>query len=57
VCNADFAPLVCNDFILDFMEKEHGACQLERGDAVDLTRNFCAWIAKNNLTCAHIALN
>ena len=26
VCNADFAPLICNDFVSEFMEKEHGAC-------------------------------
>jgi hypothetical protein len=45
VCNADFAPLICNDFVSEFMEKEHGACQLDRADAIDLTRNFCFWIA------------
>lgn len=26
VCNADFLPMICNDFIQEFMEKEHGAC-------------------------------
>ena len=26
VCNADFAPLICNDFICEFLDKEHGAC-------------------------------
>jgi len=45
VCNADFAPLICNDFVSEFMEKEHGASQLDRADAIDLTRNFCFWIA------------
>ncbi len=57
VCNADFAPLVCNDFISEFMEKEHGACQMERTDLIDLTRNFCSWIALNGLSCAHIGVN
>ncbi len=57
VCNADFAPLICNDFVSEFMEKEHGACQLDRADAIDLTRNFCFWIASTGATCAHIGLN
>jgi len=25
-CNCDFAPVICNDFICDFLDKEHGAC-------------------------------
>lgn len=45
VCNADFAPMVCNDFMSEFLLKEHGACNLERTDAIDLTRNFCYWVA------------
>ena len=57
VCNADFAPLICNDFVTEFLDKEHGACQLERNDAVDLTRNFCFWIVEKGLTCANIMLN
>ena len=57
VCNADFAPLICNDFVSEFLEKEHGACKLEKADAIDLTRNFCSWVAQHGLTCAHIAMN
>ena len=56
VCNADFLPVICNDFIQEFMEKDHGACQLSRADAINLTRNFCHWIAVNDLTCARIQL-
>lgn len=26
VCNADFLPMICNDFITDFLDQEHGAC-------------------------------
>ncbi len=26
VCNADFAPLICNEFVSEFLDKEHGAC-------------------------------
>ena len=26
VCNADFLPMICNDFIQEFMDKDHGAC-------------------------------
>ena len=56
VCNADFAPLVCNEFVSEFLFREHGACRLDRGDAIDLTRNFCNWIFVNKLTCARIQL-
>ena len=56
VCNADFAPLICNDFVGEFMDKEHGACIIDRVDIIDLTRNFCAWIAHSGLTCAYIGL-
>jgi len=54
VCNCDFAPLVCNEFVSEFLYREHGACRLDRGDAIDLTRNFCNWIFVNKLTCARI---
>ena len=56
VCNADFLPLVCNYFIQEFLDKEHGACELPRIEAINLTRNFCHWIADNGLTCARIQL-
>ena len=26
VCNADFLPMVCNEFVTEFLDKEHGAC-------------------------------
>ena len=57
VCNADFAPLVCNEFVTEFLDKDHGACAIDRHDAIELTRNFCYWVATNGLTCAHIGLN
>ena len=56
VCNADFLPMICNEFILEFLDKEHGACQLSKQEAIHLTRNFCHWIASNGLTCARIQL-
>ena len=56
VCNADFLPMICNDFIQEFLDKEHGACQLPRLEAINLTRNFCHWIAEHGLTCARIQL-
>ena len=40
VCNGDFLPMVCNEFVTEFFDKEHGACALDRGDAIDLTRNL-----------------
>ena len=56
VCNGDFLPMICNDFVTDFLDKEHGACSLDRSEAIDLTRNFCHWISNNGLTCARISL-
>lgn len=56
VCNSDFLPMICNDFIQEFMDKDHGACQLTRTEAINLTRNFCHWIAHHGLTCARIQL-
>lgn len=56
VCNADFLPMICNDFVTDFLDQDHGACTLERSEAIDLTRNFCHWIAINGLTCARVTL-
>ena len=56
VCNGDFLPMICNDFVQEFMEKDHGACNLSRADAINLTRNFCHWVAENGLTCARIQL-
>lgn len=56
VCNADFLPMICNDFIQEFLDKEHGACQISRLEAINLTRNFCHWIADQGLTCARIQL-
>jgi hypothetical protein len=46
VCNADFAPLICNDFVTDYLDKDHGVCQIDRAEAIDLTRNFCFWLYK-----------
>ena len=56
VCNADFLPMVCNEFVTEFLDKEHGACQLDRAEAIDLTRNLNHWIANYDLSCARISL-
>lgn len=56
VCNCDYMPMVCNDFVTEFLDKEHGACQLDRAEAIDLTRNFNYWVASNDLTCCRISL-
>ena len=46
VCNADFAPLICNEFVTDFLDKKGRQKLIERNDAIDLTHNFCYWLAK-----------
>jgi hypothetical protein len=56
VCNCDMAPLICNEFVTEFLDREHGACKLDRGDAIDLTRNFCHFLKSSGLSCAKIHL-
>jgi len=56
VCNADFLPMVCNEFVTEFLDKDHGACQLDRAEAIDLTRNLNHWITSYDLSCARISL-
>lgn len=56
ICNSDMAPLICNEFVTDFLDKEHGACKLDRTDAIDLTRNFCHFLKSAGLSCAKIHL-
>ncbi len=56
VCNADFLPMICNEFITEFMPKEHGACIIEQGEAIDLVRNFNFWISEYDLTCAKVTM-
>ena len=41
----------------EFLDKEHGACLLDRGEAIDLTKNFCHFLAVHNLTCIRIQLH
>ena len=57
VCNADFAPLICNEFVTSFLDKKGRQNLIERNEAIDLTHNFCYWLAKQDLTCAVVQLN
>ena len=54
VCNADFLPVICNDFVSDYLDKNYRSRHLDRADAIDLTRNFCWWLSQNDLSCAVI---
>ena len=54
ICNADFMPLVCNEFVSQFLDKGHRSSLLDRNDAIDLTRNLCWWLSHNDLTCVVI---
>lgn len=44
--NGDMLPEVCNEFVTIFIEQHK--CKIDRGDAIDLTRNFCFWLYKNH---------
>lgn len=55
-CNADMMPMVCNEFVTEFLDKEHGACVMDRAEAIDLTRNLNAWLVQQDLTCCHVSL-
>jgi len=57
ICNADFLPLVCNEFITEYLDKHNHKTNIDRGDAIDLTRNLCWWLNEHNLTCAYISMN
>lgn len=57
ICNADLLPVICNDFISDYMTKNNRFHYLDRNDSIDLTRNFCWWLVQHNLTCAHIEMS
>ena len=57
ICNADFLPVICNDFVSDYLDKKRRSRLIDRADAIDLTRNFCWWLSQNDLTCAVIQMN
>ena len=54
VCNSDFLPLICNEFVTTYLDKNQRLMHLDRADAIDLTRNLCWWLTEYDLTCAHI---
>jgi len=67
VCNTDFAPLICNEFVSSFLQQDNqgmgnsggtgGNQKLERREAIDLTRHLCHWLAKEGMSCAVVELN
>jgi len=57
ICNADLLPVICNEFVSDYMESNDHHLLLDRSDAVELTRNLCWWLAQYELTCAYIEVN
>ena len=42
--NAEVAPEICNEFVVNFLEKQKENRYIERLDAIDYTRNFCHWL-------------
>lgn len=64
VCNTDFAPLICNEFVSSFLQQDgqgmglaNNEGKLERREAIDLTRHLCHWLSKEAMTCAVVELN
>ena len=53
LCNADFAPLVCNEFCGTLGS---GDKLLDRREAIELVRHMCAWLSREGLTCAILDL-
>lgn len=52
--NAEICPEICNEFVTIFIEQHK--YQIDRGDAIDLTRNFSYWLYKNGHTCTKISM-
>jgi hypothetical protein len=48
--------MICNEFIVEFLDKQHGACVLDKAEAIDLVRNFNFWISEHDLTCAKVTM-
>ena len=53
LCNADFAPLVCNEFCGTLGS---GDKLLDRREAIELVRHMCAWLSREGMTCAILDL-
>lgn len=52
--NCEMMPEICNEFVTIFIDQQK--YKIDRGDAIDLTRNFCCWIRKYGLTCVRISM-
>ena len=48
VNSAEWMPEVCNEFVTIFLEQREE--YIDRGDAIDLTLNFCSWLYKKGHT-------
>lgn len=62
VCNPDFAPLICNEFVSTFLQQDSegmgvSESKLDRREAIELTRHLCHWLAKEAMTCAVVETN
>ena len=52
--SAEHLPEVCNEFVTIFLEQREE--YIDRGDAIDLTLNFCSWLYKKGHTCIKLAM-
>jgi hypothetical protein len=51
---AEYMPEVCNEFVTIFLEQRED--YIDRGDAIDLTLNFCSWLYKKGHTCIKLSV-
>jgi len=54
VNTAEYMPEVCNEFVTIFLEQREE--YIDRGDAIDLTLNFCSWLYKKGHTCIKLSM-
>lgn len=52
--SAEYMPEICNEFVTIFLEQREE--YIDRGDAIDLTMNFCSWLYKKGHSCIKLSL-
>lgn len=54
--NAEQVPDMCNEFLLNYLERRENQVEMTRTELIELTQNMCYWMFINGYTCSKIAL-
>lgn len=55
IYNAETAPDICNDYVVDFMEPKN-CFDLEQEELIKLIQHFCFWLNENRFTQSHLTI-